>query len=212
MAKKYLLSFLCLMLTLMVGGVSATWVYADKFPETMDAVMNIFFTVFAYTPEEVLPGGEDNDKPVQPGQNHNWLIDRILNEPTKNYGLNPGGKEIISILNSKGFLYCNQKSSGSNFKFLLDSEEADELYYTIEKVTDTEYYAYTFAVQDLINAEDTNNEIEVYRTTLVKSGNKWSATLSYLGYAKTKKASQLGFSYAPNWPSNYSIDMTTWHT
>ena len=92
---------------------------------------------FDWAPEEILPTES------QIGENHLMLIELILNEKSKGYGLNYDQKNVLeSYLNSKGIIFSNQKTSGGNIKFV--SDETDQLYYCIEKISNTTYYAYTF--------------------------------------------------------------------
>jgi hypothetical protein len=108
-------------------------------------------------------------------------------------------------------LFSNQKISGGNLKFILDPKNnTHKLYYVIEKSSDTLYYIYTFSTDALATASGTEIEIEVYRTTVEKS-NKWVATVSYKGAAKTLRLSDINVS-ADSQSQKYSINIETWHT
>lgn len=209
MTRKILFLILCFSLILQVGGVFATWRYAEISPQPTEQTVNLAVSPFEYPPEEILPGGEMEEAEL--GQNHFALIDLILNESNKGYGLNYNNNVVLhQYLKKQAVVYSNQKVSGGNLKFILDPKNNTHgLYYCIEKVSETEYYAYTFSVDELSTSSGSDTEIIAYRTALVKDG-KWKASASYLGFAKTKSLSALGVSADPNTIS-YSIDVTTWH-
>ena len=190
---RWLSLLLCVMLLFSVGGVYATWYYANLScdPKTDNVSVNLH--VFNYPPEEVLPGGDIEEAPL--GQNHLVLIDLILNENDKNYGMNYDSKEIIiNYAENQDAIYCNQKISGGNLKFILDTRNnTHNLYYCVQKVSDTLYYAYTFSTEELSTAGGSQTEIMAYRTTLELT-DKWRATVSYQGYALTKSLRDLGVS------------------
>lgn len=100
--------------------------------------------MFEYPPEEILPGGEMEDAEL--GESHFALIDLILNERDKGYGLNYSNNVVLHrYLKNQPVVYSNQKVSGGNLKFILDPKNNTHgLYYCIEKVSDTEYYIYLF--------------------------------------------------------------------
>ncbi len=209
MIKRFLLPLICLMLVLSTGGVYATWLYAEGSPQPAEQIMGLSLAVFEYPPEEILPGGEMEEAEL--GGDHYGLIDLILNEKQKGYGLNINDRVVLhQYLKNQKVVYSNQKVSGGNLKFILDPKNNTHgLYYCLEKVSDTEYYAYTFSTDALATASGSSAEIVAYRTTLLKT-DKWRATTSYLGYAQTKSLSALGESADPNTIA-YSIDVSTWH-
>ena len=205
------LSLLLVLFTLLsVGGVWATWTYAGGPVDPVDTSFGLSLSVFEYPPEEILPGGDMEE--AKPGENHMALIELILWEDDKDYGLNINNNALIHrYLKSNRVVYSNQKISGGNMKFILDPKNNTHgLYYCIEKVSNTEYLCYTFAIDALSAAGGTSDEIEVFRTTLTKTGSLWEATTSYRGSAKTARLSDLGESADPNTLS-YSIDVDTWH-
>lgn len=209
MIKRILLPLICLMLVLSMGGVYATWLYAGGPIQPAEQEMMLSLAVFEYKPEEILPGGEKEEAVL--GEDHFGLIDLILNENKKGYGLNISNNVVLhKYLKNQKVVYSNQKVSGGNLKFILDPKNNTHgLYYCLEKVSDTEYYAYTFSTDALATASGSSAEIVAYRTTLLKT-DKWRATTSYLGYALTRRLSDLGESADPNTIA-YSIDVSTWH-
>ncbi len=209
MIKRYLLPFVALILVFSIGGVHATWKYAEISTNEVSNEISVKLDVFDFRPDDILPGG--NDQPAEIGQNHNALIELILNEKEKGYGLNNNKKPVLmQYLENDGSVHCHQKVGGGNLKFILDvSNNTHGLYYVVEMITDDMLYAYTFSTDELSTASGSVNEIRVYRTTLEKQ-DKWIATVSYEGYAFTKSMSDLGLNADPN-SIKYSIDIGSWH-
>lgn len=200
--------FIGLLALLSVGGIWASWAYAeDPAPSVVDT-SGLQMSIFDYAPEEILPGGEIVESEL--GDNHYVLIDLILNENNKGYGLNISNNVVIhKYLKDVPVVYSNQKVSGGNLKFILDPQNNTHgLYYCVEKVTNTEYYCYTFSTDALVTAAGTDVAIPVYRTTLSKT-DYWRATTSYLGTAKTISLSDLDVS-ADSQAIKYTIDVSTW--
>lgn len=144
------------------------------------------------------------------GGNHYVLVDLVLNESNKGYGLNISNNVVLhKYLKQQPVVYSNQKVSGGNLKFILDPQNNTHgLYYCVEKVTDTEYYCYTFSTDALATAAGSDVMIPAFRTTLVKT-DYWRAAVSYLGNVKTASLSSLGVS-ADSQAIKYSIDVSTW--
>lgn len=195
-------SFLCCLLLLAsIGGVFAMWYYVEDSAESVTDTMGITISEFEWAPDEILPTESEI------GESHLALIELILNENEKGYGLNYDKKNVLEgYLNQYGVVFSNQKTSGGNLKFV--SDETKQLYYCVEKVSDTLYYAYTFSYNDLNMAIGTNTAIAVYRTILEKT-DEWRAPRSYFGYAQTQPLRDLG---AENTSGTlaYSIDIATW--
>lgn len=191
-----------------IGGVFAIWQYAELAPQNVQQNVNVSISVFDYPPEQILPGGDTETAPL--GENHFKLIELVLWEDDKGYGLNINNNVVIhQYLKSHKVVYSNQKISGGNLKFILDSRNNTHgLYYCVEKISDTLYYCYTFDVNALSTASGTSEYITVYRTSLVKT-DEWRATTTYEGVAQTKRLSELGAS-ADSHSLSYSIDVTTW--
>ena len=121
MIKPSFLPLLSLMLAviLTVGGVYATWTYSLDYSELDTEEIGITLSVFDYPPEEILPGGEMEDAEL--GGDHFALIDIILNEKDKSYGLNINNNVLLhQYLRKQKVVYSNQKVSGGNLKFILD--------------------------------------------------------------------------------------------
>ena len=210
MIRRGLPIFLVLILALSVGGVYAVWTYYDEPIESQDGAMGVNISVFDYTPEEILPGGDVEIPDI--GQNHHVLIDLILNESNKGYGLNYSDNVVLhKYVERQGVAYSNQKVSGGNLKFILDPKNNTHgLYYCVEWVSETQYYAYTFSSDELTMHAGTETEIVAYRTVFVKESGEWIATTSHYGKAKTRPLDDLGVSADPN-TVPFSIDVSTWH-
>ncbi|MBE6878285.1 MAG: hypothetical protein E7488_03850 [Ruminococcaceae bacterium] len=214
MIRRYMSVVMCLVLIFSTGSVYATWKYTSNFIEAKEHPVNVSLNLFEYPPEEILPGGDNNDEEVILGENHFAVIDLILNESDKGYGLNIKDNVVLhKYLEIQPVVFSNQKVSGGNLKFILDPQNNTHgLYYCLEKVSDTEYYAYTFSTDALSTASGTSIEIAAYRTTLLKT-DRWNATVSYLGYALTKRLTDFSFDVSSDPQSiPYSIDPDTWHT
>ena len=207
---KALVVIISFLFFLSIGGTYATWRFADNTPHSASEEANINLMEFEFKPEEILPGGDAEEAPM--GESHFKLLDLILNEESKGYGLNINNNVLLHrYLRSEGVVYSNQKVSGGNLKFILDAKQNTHgLYYCLEKITDTEYYCYTFSTSDLETYAGTNTEIQVYRTILLKT-DIWRGTTSAYGYAQIKSLSYLGVSADPN-SIAYSIDVRTWHS
>lgn len=179
---------LCIASTLVVG-LNAQWIYPDLSLSLGDSNgANIILQEFEYTPDEVLPGGDQNDQEVEVGQNHNSLIDRIVNHVT--YGLNATKKPIVKdLLLEDGLkaVYSNQTVSGGNLKhILIDDASMEALDFAIKYETDTFFTAYTFASKYLTNSQ-VGQTIEVYKTDIVLENGRWVAKRSYKGTAVVSK-------------------------
>ena len=167
-------------------GAFATWRYAEGPPNPVENDVALSIVEFTYKPEEILPGGSNQQ--AQLGQNHVELITIIVEEVT--YGLNSTAgqnKQIIhkNLINPGDVLYCDQHTTGGNLNKLMveESDNAQQLYFVIKKISDTEYHTFTMKHSDIEKAVYT--EIEVYLTVMEKGTNGiWVAARSYVGTAR----------------------------
>lgn len=198
---------LCLTAT---TGVFAIWKFAEG-AESVETPKDVILGNFEYTAEEILPGGDQNDGPIEIGQNHHVLIDLVLNEDQKGYGLNINDNVLIhQYLKRQPVIYSNQKVSGGNLKFILDPQKNTHgLYYAVEYVSDTLYHCYTFSTNELTTAAGTANEIVVFRTNLEKT-DVWRTTTSVQGFSQVKSLRDLDISADPQ-SIPYTIDVSTFH-
>ena len=198
---RYTSLLCCLFLLASIGGVFATWYFAEAPAKSVTDTMGITLSEFVWKPVEILPTESEI------GENHLALIELILNENEKGYGLNYDSKNVLEgYLNRYGVVFSNQKTSGGNLKFV--SDETNQLYFCVEKVSDTIYYAYTFSRNDLSMAIGTYTAIPVYRTVLEKT-DIWRAPRSYFGYAQTKSLRDMNAENASGTLA-YSVDVSTW--
>lgn len=166
---------------------------------------------FEYTPDEILPGGNQNEETIELGENHFKVIDLIIQSSGNGYALNNSNSLFHELLETNNAVYSNQKTSGGNLKFVLDVKyNTYGLYYCVEKASDTLYYIYTFTVDDLSSAAGTNTEICVYKTLVEKTNDEWVAKSSALGYAKTARMRDLGVSSVSQ-SIDYNINVDSWH-
>lgn len=195
-------AFLCSLLLLSsVGSVFAMWHYADDNVVNVEEGLSVSLSEFEWKPQQILPTESEI------GENHLASIELILNEKNKGYGLNYDNKHVLEdYLNSEGIIFSNQKTTGGNLKFA--SDETNQLYYCIEKISDTMYYAYTFTYTDLNSTKGTSSVMPVYRTVLEKT-DIWRAPRSYFGYVQTKLLRDFGVENLSGTLA-YSIDPSTW--
>ena len=195
-------AFLCSLFVLAsVGGVFATWYYTYDTAQNVQQDLSVSLSEFEWKPDEILPTESEI------GENHLALIELILNENNKGYGLNYDNKHVLEgYLDRYGLVFSNQKVSGGNLKFV--SDETNQLYYCVEKISETIYYAYTFSFSDLNLVKGTAAVMPVYRTVLEKT-DIWRAPRSYFGYAQTELLRAFGEENTPG-TLEYSVDVSTW--
>ena len=181
--KKIPLIIVALMCLIGVFGISlnAEWIYPDmSISYEKESQTNVTLNEFGYAPEEVLPGG-DNDEEVIVGENHLMLIQNIVNHVT--YGLNATSKPIVReyLEDGVGVVYSNQKVSGGNLKhMLIDDYRMEKLDFAVKYETSSFYTAYTFESKYL-ETQYLGTTIVCYKTDMVKEGNEWVAKSSYHG-------------------------------
>ncbi len=173
-----------------VDGVSAKWFFVplvqpDPYHGEITAEMGEFY----YKPEEVLPGGG-----IVPeiGKNHLDLLQLILYEDDKGYGLNINKKPIVhnNLQDPGDIIYCDQQVTQGNLKFMLDKNATvNRLFFCIVKESDTEYTSYSFSYSEMMSAMLYETKIVVYKTTLRKENGVWDDVLSAGGYATVKDVS-----------------------
>ena len=155
-----------------IGGVFATWHYAYGTVANVKEDLSVSLSEFEWKPDEILPTESEI------GENHLALIELILNENKKGYGLNYDNKHVLEeYLENHRIIFSNQKVTGGNLKFV--SDETNQLYYCVEKISDTMYYAYTFSYPDLNSVKGTTTVMPVYRRFLKRRtfGVRQEATL-----------------------------------
>ncbi len=211
------LEFRILIVSLLVAlvaipGVFATWQYAQGVVKNRGFEIGLQVNEFIFKPEDVLPDEEANEL----HGNHMVLIRNILVET--DYNLNYGSKDIIhDYLNNFGVVYGNYNAtSGGTLKKVLIGQlsESSNVQFMMSKHSDTEYHTYSFAQDDLDNAQRDifalpDGYIQVYKTVMVYTENEngqmeWLATRSFVGKAKT------GYCVAERNKTVYSIRYESW--
>ena len=178
-----IIAFFCL-ISVTFSTLGANWVYPDmllQFEESSN--LNVALQEFEYTPDEVLPGG-DNDEQLNVGENHMQLITNIVDHVT--YGLNATSKPIIQELLNSGVkvVYSNQNVSGGNLKHILINDSSMEaIDFAIKYETSTFYTTYTFESKFLTDSY-IDSTINVFKTDMVCEDGVWIAKRSYRGTAK----------------------------
>ena len=174
----------CIVSALCVG-LNAQWLYPDmSLNLNNDTDLNVNLVEFEYTPDEVLPGG-DNQEQVIVGENHLMLIQNVVDHVT--YGLNATDKPIVRelLLEGASVVYSNQKVSGGNLKHMLVSDSSmEKLDFAVKYETDTFFSTYTFESKYLYDTYYVGQTIDVYKTDMVCENGVWIAKRSYKGTAK----------------------------
>ena len=199
-SKKLTLLLAAVILTFSIAGVFASWNYATADANSEHTNLVAGLEVFAYKPEEVLPGVEMN----QIGQNHQTVIERVVDDVK--YGLNSTHKPIIKDLlldDGAGVVYSQQHVTGGNLKKLVAGvSSVDALEFAVEYIDDNTFAIYTFSKLKLNSAAE-GDYIDTYKTFLVKSNGVWDATICYIGTAPVLYVTVRGDTFK-------SIDETKW--
>ena len=168
--------------TSVIGGVYATWRYANRDMTEKSAQMAIGMGD-QWAPEVILPGDEGSE---EQGASHLQFVDEIVNNSKA--GLN--GKESVlteAITNSGKNPYSSQgiffddlnHVTGGNLKFINENNVAN-LDFLIQTITHKQsYYVYTY--QDVTTTDTAR--IVAYRTYVEKTNGKYVAVASVKGYA-----------------------------
>ena len=182
-----LIVIICLICPLFVS-LNAEWMYPDmSLTLEKDSNINVDLIEFEYTPEEILPGGDNNEQ-VQVGQNHLLLIKNVVDHVT--YGLNATDKPIVRELLEDGAtaVYSNQNVSGGNLKHMLINDSSMEaLDFAVKYENATFYSTFTFESKWINSNSNIGKEIEVYKTDMINENGTWVAKRSYKGTAKVAR-------------------------
>ena len=203
MIKKLFCALICFMMILSVGGVYATWEYAEIAPLTEIISINIRLSEFNWTGSGNLP----NDGGI--GENHISLIDQIINHPQ--HGLNVSRSylnEQIEDRQDGGLGWSGGRDTLGSMAVTQSSEldsifglSSNNLEFLIYFKSSNEYYIFTTNVylgeRGEINILGNNKTpgkptvpigeyiYPIYRTKIVKSNGTWSAVETVEGYAKS---------------------------
>lgn len=189
-----------------VGGVLATWVYADGIPTDASDHIVIRLGAFEYKPEEVLPD-IDSD-----GESHFDLNDQILVNSKIGINKDTKKKTFLTALTTREYhmIFSWENVQGNNIAHIFHADPRfNNLEFTLWYDTETgDIYSYTYRTAD-IEADDIDvdtSKISVYRTRFVENANgtSWSVAGSVAGYATVV--------HAPNSSSQLVIDPMSWQT
>ena len=156
-----LLGFLGLISIATIAGVSATFEYFDA-PQTIIANQHIGLAEFPYKPEEVLP---DDIIDTAGQSNHMDVIYELLFNSKMGMNSSKGGN-MASNIENKGLLNYLDHVTGGQLKHLIDvSAGGKNLGFSLEYLSETRYYAYTYYRYDY----DKGEMIVAYRTLFEKN-------------------------------------------
>lgn len=200
--SKWLALFLCLAITLSIGGVYATWQYSTHGPDPVQTDIRIRLGEFNWAGSGDLP----TDDAI--GENHLSLIDQIINHPQ--HGLNKSNSYLNKQIKSRqdGGLGWSGGRDTLGSMAVTQSDELEDIFglnafaldFLIQFKSSTEYYIFTTG-EDLgqrgeINWLGTGNKTPgkptvpigqpispIYRTRVVKQNGVWAAVETKAGYA-----------------------------
>ncbi len=201
--RKFLAIIMCFTILLSIGGVYATWQYANVGPVEVEAEYDIRLGEFNWIGSGTLPDNDDI------GESHLSLIDQIINHPQ--HGLNTSRSylnEQIEKRQDGGIGWSGGRDTLGSMAVTQSSEldsifglSAKNLEFLIQFVNANEYYIFTTNVElgerGEINFWGNNskpgnpttpigqNIYPIYRTKIVKTSGVWSAVETVLGYAKS---------------------------
>jgi len=203
MIKRFLPVLFCLVLSLSIGGVCATWKYSNN--DTTDQYHNLIIRIgeFDWSGSGSLP----TDDLI--GENHLALLDQIINHPE--HGLNKTNSYLNEQIEKRqdGGLGWSGGRDTLGSMAVTQSEELHEIFgltsfnldFLIQFKSDNEYYIFTTGV-DLgqrgeINILGNNKTpgkptvpigediYPIYRTKIIKENGTWRAVETKEGYAKS---------------------------
>ena len=174
-----------------VGGVFATWYFAEEPSSDVKNSQNITISEFVWAPEEILP--------ITPGQNYLDLLESILNN--RKNGLNSSKDALERAVIKETLLHSSYNLQGGNIKHLFIDEACRELDFLIEYINDDEFHVYMYNSDEAKTSAVGVTKIQVYMTILTRENSKWVGKEAQVGYAVVQ--------YLPD--SNIiSIDIDTW--
>ena len=201
--RRILPMLLCVAMLLSVGGVYATWKYANTGPNPAYLELPLRLSEFDWVGSGDLPTDDEI------GENHLTLIDQIINH--EQHGLNKSGSylnEQIEDRQDGGIGWSDGRDTLGSMA-VTQSEELKEIFglasfnldFLIQFKSDTEYYIFTtgeyLGERGEINWLGNNktpgnptvpigeNIYPIYRTRVVKENGVWKAVETKAGYAQS---------------------------
>lgn len=188
-------------------GVQATWYYTQNVaPNDAEGEFTTGITTWVY-----LPGAEGDDT-VEIGENHNTLIEEILNHEKQ--GMNFSDFIFNAIDSNKGdknMVHSQQNNvpGGTPKKFFSSTEyNTQYLDFIVQRILNAEvesYYIYTYEDDDLVGTKG-QSWVPAYQT-LVKAVDVVNGRTKFAESGVKKGRALL---YSPKGYSFLSIDPTTW--
>lgn len=200
--KKIFTVILLSVLMCTVGGVYATWSFAEEPANSESKTLNIILNEFNWAGSEILP--EDDEI----GENHIELIKKIVSHPE--HGLNTSNSYLNKqIKDRKNNSYFSPSRDTLGSMAITQSEELDQIFglssanlnFLIYFKSDTEYHIFTTNVylgeRGEINILGYNskpgnptvpigqNIYPIYKTTVLKIDGVWTPIETKEGYAKS---------------------------
>lgn len=192
--KKLLVIIMACSMLFSVGGVFATWQFAEEAPDTVNKSQGIYLSEFVWAPEEILPD-------VTPGQNYLDLYQSILENVKGGLNSSKDTLENAVLRDNDGLLHSSQNVQGGNLSHLFITNATKELDFIVQYVTDSEFLVYMYKNADAENGATGVTQIAVYKTIFIKSNNVWEG-----------KETQYGFATVQFFPDTniLAIDVDTW--
>lgn len=192
--KRFLSMIICLTMLLSVGGVYATWQFAEELPESVNNTQSINLSEFVWAPEEILPD-------VTPGQNYLDLHKSILENVKGGLNSSKDTLENAVLKDNDGLLHSSQNVQGGNLSHLFITNATRELDFIVEYVTDNEFLVFMYKNADAVAGAIGTTQIQVYKTIYAKTNNEWFGKETQFGVATVQ--------FFPN-TNILAIDVNTW--
>ena len=192
--KKLLVFIMACSMLFSVGGVFATWQFAEDVPDAVNKAQGIYLSEFVWAPEEILPD-------VTPGQNYLDLHQSILENVKGGLNSSKDTLENAILRDSDGLLHSSQNVQGGNLSHLFITQACRELDFIAQYVTNSEFLVYMYKSSDTLNGTVGTSRMQVYKTIYVKTNGEWSGQETQLGSAIIQ--------FFPN-TNILAIDVATW--
>ena len=177
---KYL-SFLTVFLLLMnVGGVFATWNYAQGAVPAISAYTDPKSSTFEYAPEIILPSQDV-------GKNYLDLLQSILDNIKG--GLNSSKDTLEKALIESKILHSSENVQGGNLKHLFVTEESRFLEFVIEYESATEFHLLIYEDDEMDAATVDVTYVKAFQAILRYANGEWSSPEATVGYAMARRMS-----------------------
>lgn len=233
MSKTLKVFFLCflLIITLGVGGVYATWYYANTDVDSVKTGLGVYLQPIQWEGSDELPTDAD-------GENHYNLVQRLVSGTSGNtvIGLNNSNSQLSTYVKNRvnngyaDYFGSVAVTGGSEMSQLFDAS-TNNITFFIEHISNTEYYIYTTSVYlgergksqwqwfQLVNTQAGNPSIPieewvyaVYKTKLTRasSSREWTIAQTWTGRAKSDWYDENQNKAYQNVTQIPAVDLDTW--